>query len=340
MHEELKARIVAAKSKWGDRVTILGHHYQRREIVAFADHVGDSFKLARDAAASDAERIVFCGVYFMGESARILAKPNQRVFMPDIQAGCPMADMADREDAELAWARIKGANPGRKVVPITYVNSTADVKAFVGAHGGIVCTSSNAGRAFDWAMERGDLILFLPDEMLGTNTAIAKGKRHIALWDPHSAEGGVSDAELAKAEVVVWRGYCHVHTMFDLEDIKRARKQHPGATIVVHPECVPAVVDASDANGSTAFIVNLVQEARPGDTVVIGTEINLVRRLAQSFPEKNIVPLSPSVCPNMYKTDLKKLASLLETFNERLEITVDEAVARDARLALQRMMEL
>lgn len=333
-------KIQAVKEALGQDLVILAHHYQRQDVVRFGDLLGDSYVLAREAARSEALKIVFCGVHFMAESARIVARADQQVFMPDVRAGCPMADMADADDAREAFERISSVAGKRKVVPITYVNSTADVKALVGRNGGIVCTSSNAGKAFEWARKRGEVIFFLPDEFLGRNSARRMGAGTIELWNPHKADGGVTDQQLAGAGVVLWKGYCHVHTYFNTDMVEAQRGKHPGCKVVVHPESTPEVVDAADADGSTGFIVNFVRDAGPGATVVVGTEVNLVLRLAGEFPDRTVVPLAHSVCPNMYRTNVARLAHVLETFDPALEITVDEETAADARLALSRMLEL
>ncbi len=338
MFEDLAA-IKHIKAELGDDLVVLAHHYQRKEVVECGDFIGDSYVLAKEAATSSARRIVFCGVHFMAESARILAQPGQRVYMPDTRAGCPMADMADETDAMTAFQRIVEVT-GRKVVPVTYVNSTADVKAFVGREGGLTCTSSNAAEAFKWARRQGDVIFFLPDEFLGVNTARRQSDEEIVVWNPHQPNGGLEDDALARAGVVLWKGYCHVHTYFTPEMVTLQRERYKGCKVVVHPECKPEVVDAADADGSTAFIVQVVKDAAPGDTIVIGTEVNLVLRLARDFPTKTVVPLSHSVCPNMYRTTVAKLRNVLETFDPYLEIKVAEETAADARLALERMLEL
>jgi quinolinate synthase len=332
--------IRAAKEKLGDELVILAHHYQRADVVSFGDFKGDSYVLAQKAASCDAQKIVFCGVHFMAESARILARPEQQVFMPDTRAGCPMADMADADDARVALERIREVAGDKTVVPITYINSTAEVKALVGEHGGIVCTSSNAPKAFEWARSRGEVIFFLPDEFLGRNTARRMSARSMVLWNPYENNGGLTDQQLHGADVVLWRGYCHVHTYFNPPMIEAQRARHPDCQIVVHPECTPEVVDAADADGSTAFIVQFVDKAGPGSTVVVGTEVNLVLRLAKEYPDRTVLPLDHSVCPNMYRTNVEKLARLLDGFDPALEITVDEEVGANAKLALTRMLEL
>ncbi len=334
-------RILAVKRDLGQDLMILAHHYQRKEIVDVGDIIGDSYQLARFAAANDARRIVFCGVHFMAEAARILARPGQQVYMPDPRAGCPMADMADARDTVRALQQLgEMLGHGRKIVPVTYVNSNADVKAVVGQAGGIVCTSANADKALRWAQEQGDLIFFLPDEFLGTNTANYLGYGPIARWNPHETNGGLTAATARQAKVVVWQGYCHVHTYFTPAMVEAARIRYPGCKVVVHPECKPDVVAAADGCGSTTFLVGEVKATVPGGTVVVGTEVNLVLRLAGQYPDRQVVPLDYSLCPNMYRTTPEKLASLLETFDPAREITVPDDVAQGARLALQRMLDL
>ncbi len=336
-------RILKVKEALGDRLVILAHHYQRMEVADLGDFKGDSFELARAAAARpDAEQIVFCGVHFMAEAARILAGPDQRVYMPDPHAGCPMADMVDRRDMETAWARIQDIVGDDTVIPITYMNSSAETKAFCGENGGLVCTSSNAERCFEWAFQQGDRILFVPDEFLGRNTAASVGVPidEIVIFNPHAPGGRLTDEQLDKARVIVWKGYCHVHTWFTPEHVAAVRGANPDARVVVHPECPPLVVSAADAAGSTRFIVDYVQNAGPGSTVAIGTEINLVKRLARDFPDRRVIPLDTSLCPNMYKTTTAKLAEVLETFAPEKEIILPEETVAQAKIALERMLAL
>lgn len=334
-------RIRNVKRDLGEDLVILAHHYQRKEIVEMGDYVGDSYLLSKYAAANNARRIVFCGVHFMAEAARILARPDQQVFMPDPRAGCPMADMADARDTLTALSHLRELlGRDKRIVPITYVNSNADVKAVVGHAGGIVCTSANAPKALRWARERGDVIFFLPDEFLGTNTANALGYGPVARWNPHEDGGGLTAAVANQAQVIVWQGYCHVHTYFTPAMVEAARTRYPGGRVVVHPECKPDVVAAADGSGSTTFLVDAVKEAAPGETVVVGTEVNLVLRLAGEFSDRKVVPLDYSLCPNMYRTTPEKLADLLERFDPAREILVDDDVVAGARLALQRMLEL
>ncbi len=336
-------RIRRVRETLGDGLVILTHHYQRMEVADQGDFKGDSFELARAAAGRrDAARIVFCGVHFMAEAARILAAPEQRVYMPDPHAGCPMADMIDRRDMETAWARLRRVVADETVIPITYMNSSAETKAFCGENGGLVCTSSNAERAFRWAFEHGDRILFVPDEFLGRNTAAAVGipAAEVAVYNPHAPDGRLTDDQVQAAKVVVWKGYCHVHTWFTPEHVAEARGVHPGASVVVHPECPPQVVAAADASGSTRVIVDHVRDAGPGSVTVVGTEINLVKRLARDYPDRTVLPLDTSLCPNMYKTTLQKLADVLENFDAENEIVLPGPVVAHARVALERMLAL
>jgi quinolinate synthase len=339
---ELMERIRAIKARERDRLTILGHHYQIRPVVEVSDFLGDSFKLCRDAADARAKYIVFCGVRFMAESARALARPDQVVQHPDPTAGCPMADMANLAQVEEAWQTLHAAQPGRKIVPVTYMNSNLDLKAFCGRNGGVVCTSSNAEKVLKWAYSQGDRVLFFPDEHLGRNTAYQMGMapEDVAVWDRLGGAKQAEDQALAQARLVVWKGFCHVHTYFTVEQIRAARAQYPGAFVVVHPECPHEVVAASDAAGSTEAIVRRVREAQPGETICVGTELNLVARLAQEYPGVRVVPLAASVCPNMSKITLAKLLWTLEHLGETDVVEVNEAVAAQAREALGRMLEL
>ncbi len=339
---ELMALIREIKSREGERLTILGHHYQIRPVVELSDFVGDSFKLCRDAADARAKHIVFCGVRFMAESARVLARPDQLVQHPDPTAGCPMADMANRAQVEEAWQALRSVQPGRKMVPVTYMNSNVDLKAFCGRNGGVVCTSSNAAKVLDWAYSKGESVLFFPDEHLGRNTAHQMGMapEDVAVWDRLGGARQAENPALAQAKLVVWKGFCHVHTYFTVEHIRAARAQYPGVFVMVHPECPREVVAASDAAGSTEAIVWRVREAQAGETVCVGTELNLVSRLAQEYPGVRVVPLAPSVCPNMSKITLPKLLWTLEHLGETDVVEVDSDVAGQAREALCRMLEL
>lgn len=341
--DEIRVRILAAKEKLGKRLMILGHYYQQDSVIQFADATGDSYALAKAGAQnSDAEYIVFCGVGFMAEVSTILAAPGQKVFMPDPDAGCPLADMADGEQVEAAWSQLDALGIAGDVMPITYVNSSAELKAFCGKHGGTVCTSSSAVQAFDWAMKQRSRVFFFPDEHLGRNTAHKKGfaDDQMVLWDPLERNGGVGVEMLGEARVILWKGYCHVHTFFTTDHVKMSRKKYPGCLIAVHPECTADVVDASDTDGSTSFLIKYAHDAPAGSTVVIGTEINLVNRLVNELTDKKIVPLARSLCPNMYKSSIRDLCYTLECFPESHQVEIPEYIQVDARLALERMLSL
>ncbi|MEX5269938.1 quinolinate synthase NadA [Kocuria sabuli] len=350
--EELDRRISAAKATLGDRVVVLGHFYQRDEIVKHADFLGDSFQLARAARSRpEAEAIVFCGVHFMAETADILSGDHQSVILPNLAAGCSMADMADEDSVEEAWEQLMdvlgetGENGLQSVLPVTYMNSSAALKAFCGRHGGIVCTSSNAAAVLEWAFERGQRVLFFPDQHLGRNTAKAMGipPEQMPLWNPAEDLGGSTAQELADAKVILWHGFCSVHRRFTVAQIEQARAEHPGVRVVVHPECPMPVVDAADESGSTDYIRKAVEAAEPGSTFAIGTEINMVNRLADEHPEHSIFCLDPVICPcsTMYRIHPGYLAWVLEelvagrTINR---IQVDAGTARDAEVALERML--
>jgi quinolinate synthase len=343
--ETIQARIVAARAALGARLVILGHHYQADDVVRHAQFTGDSFKLAQHAAAQkEAEFIVFCGVHFMAESADILAGECQTVILPDMGAGCSMADMADVDDVEEAWEFLL-ANGVQKLVPVTYMNSTAAIKAFCGRNGGIVCTSSNAREVLDWAFARGERVLFLPDQHLGRNTGFATGipLQRMPLWDPKQAGGGASIDAYRDSRIVLWRGHCSVHAKFTLENVTRLRAAHPDVRILVHPECNFDVVQNADLVGSTEFIIRQVREAAPGTRWAIGTEHHLVYRLAQQHPEQDIQSLSgiQCACATMYRIDPPHLLWTLENLvrGEVVNaIRVPEVIARDARLALDRML--
>ena len=352
-NNELAARIHAAKQTLGDRVVVLGHFYQRDEVVQFADFIGDSFQLANAARSTPAaEAIVFCGVHFMAETADILASPHQSVILPNLAAGCSMADMADIDSVEECWeqlAELYGTQPdadGRApVIPVTYMNSSAALKGFCGDHGGIVCTSSNAATVLEWAFERGQRVLFFPDQHLGRNTAKAMGVplERMPMWNPRKALGGNSNAALVDARVILWHGFCSVHKRFSVGQIEKARAEFPGVTVLVHPECPMEVVDAADAAGSTDFIGKAIAAASEPTTFAIGTEINMVNRLAAQYPQHTIFSLDPVVCPcsTMYRIHPGYLAWVLEALvrGEVLnQITVQERVAVPARIALERML--
>jgi len=345
----LVERARAAKAALGERVFVLGHHYQRDEVIQFADVTGDSFKLAREAAARpEAEFIVFCGVHFMAESADILTADHQQVVLPDLAAGCSMADMAEIQQVEDAWDVLSDAGIADGVVPITYMNSSADIKAFTGRHGGTVCTSSNAKRALDWAFARGDKVLFLPDQHLGRNTAVRElglSLDDCVLYNPNRPGGGVSADQLRAAKVILWAGHCSVHGRFTLDTVRQARERIPGVTILVHPECRYEVVSNADLVGSTEYIINTINEAPAGSAFAVGTELNLVKRLAKAHPDKTVVFLDKTVCfcSTMNRIDLPHLVWALESLVEGTvvnRIEVDQRTAREARAALQQMLAL
>jgi len=345
----LVARARAAKEALGDRVFILGHHYQRDEVIEFADVTGDSFKLARDAAARpEAEFIVFCGVHFMAESADILTSDAQRVVLPDLAAGCSMADMATAEQVAECWDVLTEAGVADTVVPVSYMNSSADIKAFTGRHGGTICTSSNAKRALEWAFEQGEKVLFLPDQHLGRNTAVREMGLSLddcVLWNPHKPNGGLTPEQLRAAKMILWRGHCSVHGRFSLASVDEVRSRIPGVTVMVHPECKHEVVSAADMVGSTEYIIKALDAAEPGSKWAIGTELNLVRRLAKAHPDKEIVFLDRTVCfcSTMNRIDLPHLVWALEELVEgRVPnvITVDPETEKYAKAALDRMLAL
>jgi len=336
-------KIKEIKKKLGKELIILTHHYQRQEIVYLGDYGGDSFGLSQKAATDkDARYIVFCGVHFMAESAAILAQPHQTVQIPDAAAGCWMADMIDSVLVNKVWDEITQIVGDEGIMPLVYMNSDAHIKAHCGKHGGAVCTSSNTPRAFKWALEQREKIFFFPDEHLGRNTGNKLGipADEMIVWDPGKPLGGNSEEQIKKARVILWKGYCLVHTRFTTDHISEARKKYPEAQIVVHPECPQEVVNIADADGSTSFIVDYVKKAAAGSTIIIGTEINLIQRLAQEHPDKTIMTLHDSLCPNMYKIDLPKLLATLETIGETNIVSVDEDIKNDARLALDRMLSL
>ena len=350
---DLVARARAAKDALGERVFVLGHHYQRDEVIQFADVTGDSFKLARDAAARpDAEFIVFCGVHFMAESADILTAPSQRVVLPDLAAGCSMADMARLRQVEDAWDAMADAGIQDAVVPVTYMNSSADIKAFCGRNGGVVCTSSNADVALDWAFAQkgnGDAkVLFLPDQHLGRNTAVLQmgiGLDECVVWDPLQPGGGLTAEELRNARMILWKGHCSVHGRFSEDVVDELRAQHPGINILVHPECKHEVVLKADLVGSTEFIIKTIEAAPAGSSWAIGTELNLVKRLAAAHPDKQITFLDKTVCycSTMNRIDLPHFVWAMESLVEGVvvnRIEVDPETEREALVALQRMLDL
>ncbi|MDZ7761575.1 MAG: quinolinate synthase NadA [Desulfovermiculus sp.] len=340
---EYRERIRQIKSELGSRLIILTHHYQNSRIVELGDYVGDSFGLARRAASdTKAEYIVFCGVHFMAESVAILARQEQSVQIPDLEAGCWMADMADPFIVERSWQELTGFWNPESAIPIAYMNSEAEIKAFCGRNKGLICTSSNAAKAFSRALEQDKRIFFLPDQYLGLNTADKLGisREEVAIWEPGVARGGNSEEDLARARIVLWKGHCLVHTRFDTRMIEEIRQARPSSRIVVHPECTPDVVAAADACGSTEFIVRYVEDSSPGEEIVIGTECNMIDRLQEQYRDRTILPLSRSFCPNMAKVDLPKLCYTLEHPGEVNVVRVEPEIAAQARKALERMLNL
>ncbi len=339
-------RIAAALAELGDDVVILGHNYQRREIVEHADFIGDSYQLSKEAANSDAEYVIFGGVTFMAESADIITDDEQMVILPSMEASCPMAGMAEALQVDAAWTEITAAAPDEEIIPITYMNSYADLKAFTAEHGGAICTSSNAHLVFEWALEKGDKVLFLPDKHLGENTAYRLGlEDETADWDPWDPEG--KDAEqVADSDIILWDGYCQVHERFREHHIETMRADHPEANVVVHPECRREVVEAADVVGSTSTICEVVEEADPGDTWAIGTEIHLANHLDRWHPEVNVLPLCGDACMDcnaMRQIDPNYLTWVLEELvagRERNVIEVAEREKELAEVAMNRMLEL
>ena len=346
---DLVERAKKARATLGSSVMILGHHYQRDEVIDFADITGDSFKLAQAAASNpEAEHIIFCGVHFMAESADILTSATQKVILPDLAAGCSMADMAGAQQVEAAWAHFKKVGIASKTIPVTYMNSTAAIKSFTGENGGTVCTSSNAERAMKWAFERGEKIFFLPDQHLGRNTAILHlglTAEDCVIWNPWKPQGGLTDQELQAAKVILWRGHCSVHGRFSEENVDEVRARIPGVQVLVHPECKNEVVMAADVVGSTEMIIKTVSASPAGSKWAIGTELNLVSRLAKTNPDKEIAFLDKTVCycSTMNRIDLPHLVWAMENLVAGRvinQISVEERTAHFARVALERMLAL
>ncbi len=345
----LVERAAAAKNALGDQVFVLGHHYQRDEVIQFADVSGDSFKLAQQAAARpESPYIVFCGVHFMAESADILTATHQQVVLPDLAAGCSMADMARYDQVAEAWDVFTDAGIADATIPVSYMNSSADIKSFTGEHGGTICTSSNARRALEWAYEHGEKVLFLPDQHLGRNTAVLQLGFDLAdcvLYDPHKPGGGLTPQQLRDARMILWRGHCSVHGRFTLDAVRDVRERIPGVNVLVHPECRHEVVTNADYIGSTEYIIQTLDAAPAGTAWAVGTELNLVRRLANRHQDKTIAFLDRSVCfcSTMNRIDLPHLVWALESLVDGHvvnQIAVDDQTARFARLALERMLAL
>jgi quinolinate synthase len=357
--DDLARRVATAKQHLGKRLVILGHHYQRDEVIAFADARGDSFGLSRFAAEqTEAEFVVFCGVHFMAESADILTLDHQQVLLPDLNAGCSMADMADLDQVEEIWADLDQVVDVNAIVPITYMNSSAALKAFVGRHSGAVCTSSNARSILTWALGlegaspvsggRGDKVLFFPDQHLGRNTGfqLGYGPADMRVVDPRRSLGGLEERDVKEASLLLWKGHCSVHQRFSTQHVGRFRSENPGGLVIAHPECAHEVVELADQVGSTDFIIQAVADAPPGSVIAIGTEIHLVNRLAAEYAaDRTVVSLDPLVCPcsTMFRIDLPHLAWILDGLVDgevRNRITVDARTAADARVALERMLAI
>ena len=343
----LDERIASAKSKLGKDVVILGHHYQRDEVVKFADYRGDSLKLSQQAAEADAKYIVFCGVHFMAESADILRRGTQVVVLPDLNAGCSMADMADIGQVEACWAELSSVTETSKIIPVTYMNSTAAIKSFTGEHGGSICTSSNAAAVMRWAFERGEKVLFLPDEHLGRNTSYRMGIKldEMIVWDPFEELGGNTPDQIVKAKVILWKGYCSVHQRFTPEHVAKVRREHPGIRVIAHPECRFEVAEAADEIGSTEAIIRAVKASPPGTEWAVGTEIHLVNRLSKELKDHQVISLDPSVCvcTTMFRITPLHLLWALENLAEGRvvnQISVDDRTRKCARAALDRMLAL
>ncbi len=335
-------RIRQIKAERGDSLIILAHHYQRLGVHACGDVTGDSYALCKAAANTDKARdIVFCGVRFMVTSAAVLCRDDQVVYHPDRNAGCPMADMANLPQVLTSWKELGEVVDTKAVVPVVYMNSDLDLKAFCGERGGIVCTSSNAGKVYDWCFERGEKIFFFPDEHLGRNTANKYGikREQIVLWDPKLPYGGLSHEQIRDAKVILWKGYCHVHTRFSVEMIEKARAEHEGIKVIVHPECTEETVAAADYSGSTGFIQDyVINKMKPGDKVAIGTEVNMIHRLAVQHPDKLIIPLVRSLCPNMFKISTGDLRDCLENLDNWEPVRAEPNEKRFARIALDNML--
>ena len=346
---ELDVRIAEARAAIGERAVILGHHYQRNEVIKYADLRGDSFKLSQFAASQEtAEFIIFCGVHFMAETADVLSRSHQKVILPNLTAGCSMADMAHIDDVLDCWddlADVYGDDGG--IIPITYMNSTADIKALCGRNNGIVCTSTNAPATFEWAFSQGERILFLPDQHLGRNTGVKLGisPDDMLVWNPFKPLGGHTKEELRRAKIILWQGHCSVHTRFSVDQIREARERFSEVQVVVHPECFMEVVQAADYNGSTEFIIRAISESPPGSVWAVGTEISLVNRIAQENPDKTVFCLDSVVCPcsTMYRVHPAYLLWVLDGLNQGVvvnQISVDVETAKESRVALDRMLSV
>ena len=347
--EEMDRRIAAARATLGKRLVVLGHHYQRDEVIKFADYTGDSWKLSkRISQHQDAEFIIFCGVHFMAESADILAAPHQQVILPDLAAGCSMADMAEPEQLEMAWKDLETVGVASTVIPVTYINSAASIKAFVGEHGGVVCTSGNARAVLEWAWQRGRRVLFLPDQHLGRNTAykMSVPLDQMVVWDPHQIGGGLTPEQALDARLLLWKGHCSVHERFTVQQIARMREEHPGIRVIVHPEVPFDVVEAADDSGSTEYILKTVRQSPSGSVWAVGTEIHLVNRLAHEVaPDKTVLSLDQMgcLCSTMFRVSPNHLLWVLEELIEgrvHNQIVVPDAQKHWVKVALDRMLSI
>jgi len=343
---DLKEKIQAVRASLGRRLCILVHHYQRMEVVEFGDHLGDSYALSETAARQqEAEIIIFCGVHFMAESADILTADNQMVYLANPLAGCPMADMAEMADVLAAWEFLRPFGGADRIMPVSYMNTTAGLKAFTGKNGGLICTSSNAHTALDYAYERREKVFFFPDENLGFNTGRKLGltSDEMVVWDFSREAGGLTQEQIDRSRLILWKGHCHVHTNFTTEHVARIRQEYPDVQVIVHPECVPEVVDLADGAGSTRFLVEYCDQAPAGSVIAIGTEVNLIHRMAEQYPDKTILQLSGDICPvcaNMYRTTINDLAYCLDHYADIKPIKVPDSDRADALLSLQRMLEI
>lgn len=341
--EQAKNRVFEIKAKLGQRLVILGHHYQRDEVIELSDFCGDSYGLCQKAAEQkEAEFIVFCGVHFMAESADIISNSNQIVHLPDLTAGCPLANLADLTAVIQAWEDIDSICGAESMIPITYINSSAEIKAFCGQNNGLVCTSSNAIAALRWAFNRSEKVFFFPDQHLGINSANKLGIPEDAriTWAPDQLLGGASPSQIKRAQLILWKGHCHVHTWFKREHLQTVRANYPEAKIVVHPECTEDVVNAADDNGSTSYIIKYVQQAPSNSTIAVGTELNLVHRVAKENPDKTVLPLARSLCPNMYKINLHNLCWTLDNLGKINIVRVPQKIRDQALVALNQMLQI
>ncbi|MBN2693824.1 quinolinate synthase NadA [bacterium] len=339
---KLVNEILERKKSLNGDVVILSHHYQSKWIADIGDFVGDSFELSAKISKIDAKKIIFAGVHFMAESADILSREDQTIYLPNTLAGCPMADMATIGELENVWSQLTEVLPNKKIVPITYMNSTAEIKSFCGEHNGAVCTSSNAESVLKWAYSVGDVVLFLPDKNLGRNTATKMGipQSEQIIYDFNEALGGHSESDIQKAKIILWNGFCHVHTYFAPDMVKSLKESGKKVTLLVHPESNPDVIALADGVGSTKYITEYIEKSELDETIVVGTEINLVYRMAQKFPNKKIVPLRKSLCPNMYRINIPLIHKAIMEFPVDMEIHVPENIKENAKKALERMLEI